>query len=53
MKTYHQKCEDRLLNVYRFENDDDPYDLVVGETINDPAEHHIEGESHTVINRID
>jgi len=51
MKTYHQKKEDRLLNVYRFESDD-PYNLEIGKVINDPAENHIEGQAHTLIIRV-
>ena len=51
MRTYHQEKEDRLLNVFRFENDD-PYNLEIGQEINDPAENHIEGAAHTIIVRV-
>lgn len=44
----YQECDEQLLNVYRGET----YDLKVGQRINDPGEHHIEGQPHTTLRRV-
>lgn len=44
-----QECDGQLLNVYRGA---DNYGLKVGQKINDPSEHHIEGQPHTTLKRV-
>lgn len=44
----YQECDGQLLNVYRGED----YGLTVGQRINDPGEHHIEGNPHTTLRRV-
>jgi hypothetical protein len=53
MRTYYQECGGQLLNVYRCTDEDDEINLAVGEIINDPAEHHCEGDAHTTIRRVE
>jgi len=51
-RIYYQECAGRLLNVYRYTAGDDEFKLDLGEIIDDPAHHCIEGDPKTTIRRV-
>ncbi len=51
-RIYYQECDGQLLNVYRYDEEEDEINLEIGQIINDPAEHHIEGTPYTTIRRL-
>ena len=53
MRIYHQTCAGRLLDIYHLDENEDDFKLDVGEEIDDPAEHHCEGDPHTKIIRVE